>query len=38
MMNSVRRAKAKELIAQGMSPKAAYDAVKVLKLKGKRKC
>jgi hypothetical protein len=38
MMNAVRRAKVEELKAQGLSPKAAYDEVKKLKLKGKRKC
>jgi hypothetical protein len=37
-MNSIRRAKVEELKVQGLSPKQAYDEVKKLKLKGKRKC
>lgn len=38
MMNAVRRAKVAELKASGLTPKQAYDEVKKLKLKGKRKC
>lgn len=38
MMNAPRRKKVAELVAGGLSPKAAYDEVKKLKLKGKRKC
>lgn len=38
MMNVIRHAKVAELKVQGLSPKAAYDEVKKLKLKGKRKC
>lgn len=39
MMNSNRRAEVKKLLAKDptLSPKQAYDAVKLLKLKGKRK-
>lgn len=37
-MNSIRRTKVKELIAQGFTPKQAYDEIKKLKLQGKRKC
>ncbi len=38
MMNAIRRAKCQELITSGLTPKQAYDEVKKLKLKGKRKC
>lgn len=37
-MNAARKVKIKELVATGLSPKQAYDEVKKLKLKGKRKC
>lgn len=36
-MNSNRRKKVEEFKMQGMTPKQAYDAVKLLKIKGKRK-
>lgn len=36
-MNAVRKAKVVSLVASGLSPKAAYDEVMKLRLKGKRK-
>lgn len=36
-MNSNRRKEVEKLKAQGLTPKEAYDTVKTLKLKGKRK-
>lgn len=36
-MNSNRRKEVEKLKAQGLTSKAAYDAVKLLKIKGKRK-